>query len=280
MKSWGLVLAGGAAHGIANAGVVEVLHEAKLRPDYIAGSSMGAIIGALTALGHPPATIREICESLTLRSVARLSDSPLRGGRLHSGLLQQNLHTHLSQLVGTKHIRDCQIPFLCIAGRIKEPIAWHRIIRNDFSTYIQGCFEPYVFPPETPLLDALLASSAIPVLFSPAKVGSDEFIDMISFGAVPARALQDAYHPDLLIATDTNPRYDQLKKFLPPGWRQFIEDGNATMDDNLACCDLVIKPTLSGSPFRFDMAMEFYKAGRSAAEKLLPQIKAAIAKHT
>ena len=48
----GLVLSGGGAHGIAHLGVIKVMEEAGLRPDYITGVSMGSIIGGMYSLGY------------------------------------------------------------------------------------------------------------------------------------------------------------------------------------------------------------------------------------
>ncbi|MEK7563309.1 MAG: patatin-like phospholipase family protein [Patescibacteria group bacterium] len=63
--SWGLVLSGGAAYGVANVGVVECLEKEGLSPDVIAGSSMGAVVAGLYALGIETKTIREIGKQLT-----------------------------------------------------------------------------------------------------------------------------------------------------------------------------------------------------------------------
>ena len=83
-RHWGLVLSGGAACGLADVGVLEVLHEAGLRPACIAGSSMGAIVAAPYAMQHPPSVMRELLGSLAPAKVVRLSKRPLRGG-LHGG---------------------------------------------------------------------------------------------------------------------------------------------------------------------------------------------------
>ena len=56
----GLVLSGGGAKGLAHIGVLKVLEEAGIRPDYITGASMGSIIGGLYALGYSPAELSEI----------------------------------------------------------------------------------------------------------------------------------------------------------------------------------------------------------------------------
>ena len=56
----GLVLSGGAARGIAHIGVLKVMEECGIIPDYITGTSMGSIIGALYALGYSPDEIEKM----------------------------------------------------------------------------------------------------------------------------------------------------------------------------------------------------------------------------
>jgi NTE family protein len=60
----GLVLSGGGARGIAHVGVLKALEERGVRPDCIAGTSMGALIGSLYASGYPAARIEEIVRSV------------------------------------------------------------------------------------------------------------------------------------------------------------------------------------------------------------------------
>ena len=53
-QSVGLVLSGGGAKGIAHIGVIQALEENNIPIDYIAGTSMGAIVGGLYAAGYTP----------------------------------------------------------------------------------------------------------------------------------------------------------------------------------------------------------------------------------
>ncbi len=158
-RRWGLVLSGGAACGLANIGTVEVLEEAGLRPHCVAGSSMGAIIAALYALGHPASVIAGIAADLAPLSVVGLSDAPLRKG-LHGGLLSQQLEEHLEPLVGDARIGECEIPFVCVAGRVLSPVRWEQLLLPGFVEHVRERVELHVFGPETPVLDALRASSA------------------------------------------------------------------------------------------------------------------------
>ena len=56
----GLVLSGGGARGIAHVGVIKVLEEAGVRVDYITGTSMGSIVGAMYAIGYDAATLEKL----------------------------------------------------------------------------------------------------------------------------------------------------------------------------------------------------------------------------
>lgn len=272
-RSWGLVLSGGAACGFANIGVLEVLHEAGLRPDCIAGSSMGAIVAAPYAMGHPPAVLRELAASVSPTSVARLTQAPLRDG-LHGGLLRQHLDEHLAPLLGDARIGDCTIPFVCVAGRVGAPVRWHDILRPGFLEHLRQSVELHVFPPRTRLLDAVRASSAIPVLFSPATVDGAEFVDLVHFGPIPARSLRAVWAPEVVIGTDTQPRYDGVEPWLPPPLRRFLAAGREETQRSIDVCDLLLRPPLPATALHFDRGDEFADAGAHATRERLEEIRA------
>ncbi|MBU2213156.1 patatin-like phospholipase family protein [Patescibacteria group bacterium] len=274
--TFGLVLSGGSALGMANAGVLERLEEEHLKPDFIAGSSMGAIVSAIYALGHPPSVFHELLGQLKFSKLAMLSEKPLQHG-LHGGLLRQRIKEHLEPLIGEATIADCIIPFICIAGRVKEPIRWERIVQKGFSDHVTSIVEKHVFPPETKILDAIMASSSLPVIFSPYEINGDTFVDLCNFGAIPARTMREIFHPDIVIATDTTPSYPLLRKYGPPGVRRFIEEAANSRDESRAACDLIIEPKLPSGMIRFDKGEEFMEAGCEAVEENLPKLKELIA---
>lgn len=270
--TWALALSGGTAYGIANAGIVEILDQEGLRPDVIAGSSMGAIIAGLYALKKDTSILRDLCETLRLTNIAEFTPHALEHG-LHSGLLRQRLAKHLGPIIGDATIGDCRIPFVCLAARVKEPIAWHRIIRKSFVEHISSRVEAAVLPPQTKLLDAFLATSAIPVLFSPMEIDGHTYVDLCNFGAIPSRTLHSLHHPDIVIGTDTAPRHGNIAPFLPAAWREFLTAANSSLEESIAACDLVIRPEFSAGSWRFDKAMEFFEAGKMAAAKKLIDIR-------
>lgn len=277
--SWGLVLSGGAAFGIANGGVLEVLEREGLKPDSIAGSSMGAIFAAGYALGIPIDRMHAAIGGLSLLNVARVSDRPMKDG-LQGGFLRQKLERHVKPLFGDARIADCKIPFVCVAGKLHGSVAWSHIVRKGFRKEFESAVSFHVFPPETKLMDAVAASSAIPVVFSPVEVDNEHFVDLCHFGPIPARALKERFHPDCIIATDTHPTYEKLRKFLPPGWRDFLEAGDATILEDKAACDLIIRADPPYPLFRFDKGEAFWEAGRRAGEEALSTLNMILQKKT
>ena len=65
----GLALGSGAAKGLAHIGVLKNLHKHKIYPDYIAGTSMGAVIGALYCVGYTPEKIEEITKTTEWKNI-------------------------------------------------------------------------------------------------------------------------------------------------------------------------------------------------------------------
>lgn len=271
-KSWGLVLSGGAACGLANIGVLKAFDEWGLRPNYIAGSSMGAIVAGLHAAGRGADTSAELARQLEPIGIARLSDNPLNEG-LHGGLLRQRLDDYLIPLLGDTTIGDCVVPFVCIAGRVKQPIRWERVLWPNFDQHVRACVEPHIFGSSIRLIDAMQASSAIPVVFSPYEIDGEQYIDLCHFGAIPARSMRDTHHPDIVIGTNTLPRYEHLEAWLPSNWRAFLHAGWDERDKSIAACDLLIAPDMPAPLFRFDQADAFIDAGYRATLAQRAQIE-------
>jgi len=270
--SFGLVLSGGSAYGLANIGILDVFEKHSRQPDVIAGSSMGAIIAALYALGHDTEIISTLAEKLTPLSLVALSKTPLQGG-FHGGILRQKLEEHLAPLIGERIIGETKIPFVCVAGRVKKPILWSKALSVNFLSHILDGIEPYIFPKETRILDALAASSALPVIFSPIVIDTESYIDLCSFGAVPSRSLRVTYHVDVIIGTKTTPVFRCIKPYLPTNLKEFIQRAEESLGESLAVCDLVIEPELIGSLFDFHKSKIFIESGKKAAEKMWPDIE-------
>lgn len=169
----GLVLSGGGAKGLAHIGAIKVLEEAGIVPDYIAGTSMGSIVGALYALGYTADEISEINHSINwsnyltnnmpLNNIGMdekhgygrfIGEFPIKGRkvRLPSGMVESqalwNLFHELTwPAANIQHFDSLPIPFRCCASDI---------IHGKIKTFDSGS-----------LPQAMRASMAIPAFFTP-----------------------------------------------------------------------------------------------------------------
>lgn len=143
-RSFGLALGGGAARGIAHLGVLKVLEETGLQPDFITGTSAGSIVGALYAGGYSPDTIMDVTRALDWSDLVQ----PVFP---RTGLVKADkLEKRLNDLIGDRRIEDLEIPFKATAvdldrGELfvfdRGPVA--RAVRASCS--IPGIFEPVEF---------------------------------------------------------------------------------------------------------------------------------------
>ncbi len=202
-----VVLSGGGALGLAHIGALQALEEIGIKPDYVTGTSMGAIIGGLYAIGYDPYQLEQLAYDIDWEKA--LSDEiprssipfeekesdriyplsfPIEGFdiSLPQGLLSgQKLYELLTRLtVSAHHINDFNqlpIPFLCIATNIEtgEPV----ILDDGY------------------LPDALRASMSIPSMFIPIKLKGQTLVDGGLSCNLPA-SYADAMGADIIIAID------------------------------------------------------------------------------
>jgi len=147
----GLVLSGGGARGFAHLGVIQALNEAGIIPDVISGTSAGALAGVLYADGYTPEEILKI-----MSPGSRLDF--MRPAMPREGLLQINgiikiLQTHLRATT----FEELKIPL--------------------FVTATDMNYGKAVYFSEGNLLDPVIASASIPVIFQPVKIKDISYVD-------------------------------------------------------------------------------------------------------
>lgn len=203
----GVVLSGGGAKALAHVGLLRVMEEEGLRPDFIAGTSMGAVIGALYAMGYTADEIeaemyRIDWDAILLNDKPRSSLSfldrgtedryllsfPFRNGKpnLPDGInYGQRIINELDRLtIGAHHIRDFDqlpIPFSCLA--------------TDLETGKAVVLDTGFLP------DALRATSSFPTLYSPYRIGDRILVDGGLIENLPFRLLDDQ-DIDVIIGSD------------------------------------------------------------------------------
>ncbi len=179
----GLVLGGGGSRGMAHLGVLEVLDREGIRPDLIVGTSMGAIVGALYALGYEPAFLAERFGQLQLNT--------LLGVNLFSARSRQRtVAAWLEEPLAVKTFADLKIPLVVTA----VDMVHGREVKLD----------------EGPLIPALLASSAMPAVFPPVE---HQEMHLADGGVIDSLATHVAFRrgADKVIAVDIQPPLNEEK---------------------------------------------------------------------
>lgn len=174
-----LVLGSGGARGLAHIGIIEWLTENGYDIRSLAGSSMGALVGGFHAAGKLDTFTRWVTHLQRL-DVLRLLDISFGSTGLIKGDRVMDL---LRELVGDRNIEDFPVPFTAVA------------------TDIQNGKE--VWLSRGPLFDAIRASIAIPMIFTPHTLEGRQLVDGGLVNPVPiAPTLRD--HTDLTIAVNVS----------------------------------------------------------------------------
>lgn len=250
----GLALGGGAARGFAHVGVIQVLEEAGLRPDFVTGTSAGSLVAALYASGRSGAQLQQVAEGM---EEAAFTDWTLP--IFSRGLLRgEALGRYVNGQVGNKLIEQMPVSLGIVATDLNsgQGVLFQR---GDTGT-------------------AVRASSAVPAVFLPVKIGSHEYVDGGLVSPVPVRYARQM-GAELVIAVDIssapegNPADGQLQILL----QTFAIMGKSINSYELREADLVVRPALVGvGSADFTARRRAIEAGRVAMQRLLPQLRAAI----
>jgi NTE family protein len=178
----GLALGSGGARGAAHTGVLKVLDREGVHPTIVAGSSIGSLIGAAYASGIPTADMEKEWLAVGVSKVLRGFMPTFPRTSLSSG---HELRKLLVGLFGDVRIEDLPMPFAAVACDIDtgEPVA----LRSGS------------------LVDAILASTAIPGIFHPVRWESRILVDGGMVDPVPVSVCRDL-GADLVIAVDITAR--------------------------------------------------------------------------
>jgi NTE family protein len=273
-KKIGLVLSGGGAKGLAHIGALKVIEEAGVKIDYIGGTSMGAIIGALYASGYTVHQLDSIFQATDFTSLIRdnlprsaktfydKEDSeryaltlPFDGFKVsvppaYSG--GQNIYNELVRIL--YHVKDIKdfsklpIPFVCIATDIETG---NEVILN--SGYLP---------------EVIMASGTFPSLFAPVILDGKVLIDGGVVNNYPIEKVR-AMGADIIIGVDVQHGLSD-RESLRSATEILLQINNyqtvADMVEKSADTDIYIKPKIEKySVIDFNKADEIIKAGELAA---------------
>jgi NTE family protein len=249
----GLALGGGAARGFAHIGVIQVLEEQGIRPDLVVGTSAGSLVAAMYASGKSGVEMGSLAQSM---DESGLTDWSFPGRGLIRG---EALARYVRSQTGGLNIEQMKMPLGIVATDLGDgtPILFQR---GDAGV-------------------AVRASSAVPAVFQPVKIGNKEYVDGGLVSPVPVRFARQM-GAELVIAVDIssppdgNATGDALRMLL----QTFAIMSRSINRFELKEADVVLRPGLNGvSGADFTARMKVVQSGRDAALAALPQLRQRIA---
>jgi NTE family protein len=185
----GLALGGGGAKGVAHIGVLKALEDAKIKPDYISGTSVGSMVASMYAFNVSIDSIANVARDLTLAQITTFKFK--KTGFFTADPLKEIL----IEYIGEVNIEDAPIPLSIVATDLTSG-------------------EEVVFT-EGPLADAVCASASIPGVYIPMTLNGRTLIDGGIVQSVPIRPLK-AMGAGVIIASQLGGlgRYEEPKNVL------------------------------------------------------------------
>jgi len=248
----GLALGGGAARGFAHIGVIQVLEENGIRPDLVVGTSAGSLVAALYASGKTGPEMALLAQNM---DEGAITDWSFPGRGLIRG---EALAKYVREQTGGRPIEQMKLPLGIVATDLDSgaPILFRR---GDTGM-------------------AVRASSAVPAVFQPVRIGSREYVDGGLVSPVPVRfaremGAQMVIAVDITSPPDGNATSDPFQLLM----QTFTIMGKSINHFELRDADTVLRPSLVGvSSADFTARRKAIQSGRDAALKLLPEMQARI----
>ena len=226
----GLVLAGGGAKGLAHVGVYKALVEQGIEIDMVGGTSAGAIVAGVIAMGWTPDRIEGVCRKNFMGNPTPWSDyNPIPLLSLFKG---KKLNLLLGQVFGELQIEDLLLNFFCVSSNFTQNLP---------QIHAQG-----------DLYTSIRASISLPGVFPPVLFGNDLLVDGGVFNNLPIDVMRDR-GAGRIIAVDFDMDLSEENKVekVPTNWqmlrRKFIGGGDKRIPNLITA---IIKSTTMTSRSR------------------------------
>lgn len=245
----GLALGGGAARGFAHIGVIKMLEAHGIVPDYVVGTSAGAVVGALYAGGFDAFAMQKLAIELDEKVFA---DWTLRGPGLLKG---EALQSFVNQQLKRRPLEKLDIPFGTVVTDLNSG---ERIV---FRTGDTGM--------------AVRASAAVPGVFQPVAINGRRYVDGGLTSPVPVRAAREM-GADFVIAVDISaiPEGQPVDSMSAILWQTTTIMGGVIGRSELSGADIVIRPRLPYvRSWDFNARHQAMIEGERAALAVLPAIR-------
>lgn len=285
-KSVGLVLSGGGAKGIAHIGVIQALEDNDIPIDYIAGTSMGAIVGGLYAMGYTPAEMMQMLES---KGFANWSTGKIDEKLTYYFYKTEQTPALLNVSIAT---RDSTGTSSILPSSLISPLPMNFAFMELFSAYTAQCngdfdklFVPFrcvasdvyrkrkIVCRSGSLGDAVRASMSFPVVFHPIEMDSVLVYDGGIYDNFPVDVMKHDFAPSIMIGVDVsapdgkpkaNDLIDQLEDMI-------IQNNDYSLPDEDG-----IKLRINLEQFSlldFPKARQIYMIGYNHAMEMMDSIK-------
>jgi NTE family protein len=249
----GLALGGGAAKGFAHIGVIKMLEANGIRIDVVSGTSAGSVVGALYASGMDAFAMQtrafELDEA-SIRDVSLFSGGVVKGEKLQG---------YVNELVGQRPLQSMKRPLAVVATRLED---------GERTVFTRGNTG-----------QAVRASSSIPGVFEPVRIGKSTYVDGGVVSPVPVDAAREL-GAEYVIAVDISSKAGGTApgSLLGNVNRSITIMGQKLGALELARADAVIRPAvLDIGATDFEAKNRAILEGERAALAALPRIRADLA---
>jgi NTE family protein len=264
-KKIGLALSGGGARGFAHVGVLDVLKKEGVPIDFIAGTSIGAIIGSVYAATLNTDIVKRDALDIDWNKLANFIDLSFpKSGLIKGDKFEKMIAGFLG---GNLRFDDLKIPFACVATDIDTG---EEVVMDSGS-----------------VADAVRASVSMPGVFAVVERDNRFLVDGGITTPVPVEIVKDM-GANFIIAVNINPNVTQrlskssqkrLQERKEPNiiqviMQSFYITSYMVAQNSLAGADIIIEPDVAHiRPTDFQKAAEMIMIGQAAATDVMPQIK-------
>ncbi|MFC1556422.1 patatin-like phospholipase family protein [candidate division KSB1 bacterium] len=280
----GLALSGGGLRGLAQIGIIDEFEKAGIPIDFIAGSSIGSIVGGLYAIGYSPSELEEFALNTNWAEI--FFDSPERSSLFVSQKSELNRHIFEVRFEGITPY----IPQAVSQGQRVSALLQSHILSATFNSYRN--FDDFKIPLRVTATDfihgtqrifdsgdlslAIMASISVPLLFSPVRIDSILYVDAGLLNNIPTDVVRGMGSDIVVAANTTSPMRDISQMKLP--WEHF-DQGITIMQqlrnkELLRDADVVISPNLEEfQSYDASAIPEYIKRGREEAQSMIPEVQ-------
>src|SRR6266705_2936960 len=248
--SIGLDLGGGFARGIVHVGVLKALEAENIPVSFVAGTSVGALIGAAYCSGVTPAELEAIAARVRFRDLARWTLSR------YGFATNLRMISFLNNLLKVKTFEELRIPLAITA-----------------TDFISG--EGVVFR-SGPLADPVRASCAYPGVFLPVTVNGRMLVDGMLAHSLPTGPVRDM-GAERVLAVSLRSKWvngDGPKHIFEVIGQCFAIAQNMNCAQAKLCADLVLEPDVTGYRYDdFEHSADLVRLGETATRSALPEIR-------